>query len=262
MNANEAAQKHRVPVIDRMVEVLDQLEISDGGATIRDLVERLRVPRTTIYRILNTLQLHDFVLRNETGAYQLGRRLVTLASHVGAGSSEANLAVVAKPFLDSLAAEVGEGCKLSVIDRDGVLVLATAQGRRQYALSVTPGQRIAPHAGAASKLLLAHQTEAEIDRWLAEPLTGYTAKTTTDPRRLRSELARVKRQGWAQDKGESAPSIQAFAAPVLDKTGRLLAAISVPFLAGTEAGRMEEIRLAVIAAAKELSRAVAGYPAR
>jgi DNA-binding IclR family transcriptional regulator len=79
---------------------------------------------------------------------------------------------------------------------------------------------------------------------------------------LRSELLRVKRQGWAQDKGESAPSIQAFAAPVLDKTGRLLAAISVPFLAGTEAGRMEEIRLAVIAAAKELSRAVAGYPAR
>ena len=261
MSASVAALKHRVPVIDRMMEVLDQLEAREGGSTIRDLVDDLKLPRTTIYRILNTLQLHDVVRRDEAGAYQLGRRLVTLASHVGAGSSEANLVAIAKPFLDSLAAEVGEGCKLSVIDRDGILVLAAAQGRRQYALSVTPGQRMSPHAGAASKLLLAHQPEAEVDRWLAEPLIGYTVKTTTDPRKLRSELVRVKRQGWSQDKGEAAPSIQAFAAPVFDKAGKMIAAISVPFLAGTDAGRMGEIRLAVITAAKELSRAMSGYAA-
>jgi DNA-binding IclR family transcriptional regulator len=262
MSANAAAEKHRVPVIDRMMDVLDQLEGREAGATIRDLVERLRVPRTTIYRILNTLQLHDVVRRDESGAYRLGRRLVTLASHVGAGSSEASLIAVAKPFLDSLSAELGEGCKLSVIDRDGILVLATGQGRRQYALSVTPGQRSSPHAGAAGKLLLAHEPEAEIARWLGEPLVEYTTKTITDPKRLLGELTRARKQGWAQDKGEAAPSIQAYAAPVYDKAGHMAGALSVPFLAGTEAGRTEEIRLAVIAAAKDLSHAVQGYPPR
>ena len=57
----DAAMKHRIPVIDRMMDVLAQLERRESGATIRDLVTALKLPRTTIYRILNTLQLHDMV---------------------------------------------------------------------------------------------------------------------------------------------------------------------------------------------------------
>lgn len=246
MTANEGAQKHRVPVIDRMMEVLAELEGRDRGATIRDLVQRLKLPRTTIYRILNTLQLHEVVRRDGEGAYQLGRRLVRFAAHVPVRSGEEAIVALAKPFLDALSARLGESTKLSAIDSEGVIVLATAQGRRQYALSVTPGQRSAVHAGAASRLLLASLPEPEIDAWLARPLIGFTARTVTDPRRLRTELSRVRRLGWAQDKGEAAPSIQAFAAPVHDGDGKVIAAISVPFLAGTEADRMEEIRLAVI----------------
>jgi DNA-binding IclR family transcriptional regulator len=256
MTANEGAQKHRVPVIDRMMEVLAELEGRERGATIRDLVQRLKLPRTTIYRILNTLQLHEMVRRDGEGAYQLGRRLVRFASHVPQRSGEEAFIALAKPFLDALSARLGEGTKLSAIDADGVIVLATAQGRRQYALSVTPGQRTAVNAGAASKLLLAHLPEAELDARLARPLVGFTARTITDPKRLRPELSRIRRQGWAQDKGESAPSIQAFASPVFDAGGKVIAALSVPFLAGTEPDRMEEIRLAVVEAGKDLTRAV------
>lgn len=258
----DAALKHRIPVIDRMMEVLAELERRDGGATIRELVSALRLPRTTIYRILNTLQLHDMVRRDENGAYQLGSRLLGLAAQVAAGGSAVDLVAIAQPFLDKLAAEVGEGCKLSVLDGGGVLVLAAAQGRREYALSVTPGQRMEAHAGAASKLLLAFLPEPELDAWLARPLVAFTPRTMTDPRRLRAELARIRRLGWSQDKGESIPSIQAFAAPILDTRGTMVAAISVPFLAGTEPSRMEEIRLATIAAAKALTAAIPGPVAR
>jgi DNA-binding IclR family transcriptional regulator len=121
---------------------------------------------------------------------------------------------------------------------------------------VTPGQRLATHAGAAGKLLLAYRPEAERKTFLARSLTAYTARTMTDPRRLQTELTKIRRLGWAQDKGEGLPSVLAFAAPVFDHRGELVAAISVPFLAGTEASHMEEIRLATIAAAKELSGAM------
>src|SRR4051812_47432515 len=153
-NYGDAALKHRIPVIDRMMEVLAQLERRDAGLTIRDLVTQLHLPRTTIYRILNTLQMHDMVHRDESGAYQLGRRLLGLAAHVATGASEVDLVAIAQPFLDKLGFDVGEGVKLSVLDRNGVLVLAAAQGRREYALTVAPGQRMEAHAGAASKLLL------------------------------------------------------------------------------------------------------------
>jgi DNA-binding IclR family transcriptional regulator len=254
--ASEATLKHRIPVIDRMMEVLAQLEQREDGATIRDLVLALKLPRTTVYRILNSLQRHDMVRRDANGVYQLGRRLLLLAAHVGAGSSEADLIEHAQPHLDRITAQLGESCKLSVLDSQGVLVIAAAQGRSQYALSVAPGQRQPAHVGAASRLLLAHLPEAELKRWLTGPLPALTVKTFTDPRRLKTELARIKRLGWSQDKGEAAISIHAFAAPIVDGRGNMIAAISVPFLAGTEPRRMEEIRLAVLATAKELSAAL------
>jgi DNA-binding IclR family transcriptional regulator len=254
----DAVQKHRIPVIDRMMDVLTQLERRDGGLTIRELVTQLHLPRTTIYRILNTLQMHDMVHRDDNGTYRLGHRLLGLAAHVAAGGSEVDLVAAAQPILDRLSDELGEGVKLSVLDKTGVLVLAAAQGRREYALTVTPGQHIESHSGAAGKLLLSYVPEPELTTRLANPLVAYTAKTLTDPRRLRSELTRIRRLGWAQDRGESAPSIHAYAAPVFDTRGELVAAVSVPFLAGTEPSRMEDIRLATITAGKTLTAAIPG----
>jgi DNA-binding IclR family transcriptional regulator len=254
--ADDASSKHTIPVIDRMMDVLGEIEHQDAGLTIRALTQTLNLPRTTIYRILNTLQRHDMVWRDEAGAYHLGRRLLSLASQVASRVSDIDLAAICQPFMDRLASELGEGVKLSVIDRDGILVLAASPGRREYALTVAPGQRMPTHAGAASKLLLAHLAPEDLDYWLSKPLAAYTSKTITDPKRLRTELARIKRLGWAQDRGENAPSILAFAAPVFSKNGKLEAALSVPFLAGTEPTRMEEIRMAAIAAARAMSEAM------
>lgn len=250
---SDAAQRHRIPVIDRMMDVLEELEGRDGGASISELVLKLGLPRTTVYRILNSLQSHHMVQRNTRGDYRLGRRLLALAARATANNGETELVALSQPHMDKLAAELGESCKLSVYDHGEVLLLAAAQGRRQYALSVTPGQRMAPHAGAAAKMLLAHLPEAELKRVLARRLEAITPRTFTDPRRLAAELARIRRNGWAQDRGESTISIHAFAAPVFNRHGKILAAVSIPFLAGTDAARMEQIRVAVTATAKELS---------
>lgn len=252
---DDAAQKHRVPAIDKMMEVLVHLE-RKPGATISDIVAGLAVPRTTIYRVLNSLQLHDMVRRDSAGAYFLGRRLLSLAAHVGPGSLDVDLISLAQPHLDRLANMLGEGVKLSIIDDAGILVLAAVQGRKEYALSVAPGQRMPIHAGAASKILLAHLPPDKLQAWLARPLASFSSKTITDPRRLEVELAKIRKQGWAQDKGENAPSILAFAAPVFDAGGINVAAISVPFLAGTPADRMTMIRLAVMDAARTMSESM------
>jgi len=67
------------------------------------------------------------------------------------------------------------------------------------------------------------------------------------------ELAKIRRQGWAQDKGEYTPSIQAFAAPISDRAGKVVAALSVPFLAGAVPEHMEAVRLAAISSASAIS---------
>lgn len=258
MASDEQANQHTIPVIDKMIGVLGELERHAGGLSIRELTEILSLPRTTIYRILNSLQAHEVVRRADDGAYHLGRRLLSLAAHASTRFSDVDLAAVCQPFLGKLAAVLGEGIKLSIIDEGGVLVLAAAQGRREYALTVAPGQRMSIHAGAAGKLLLAYQPAEAIDFWLSRPLPAYTSKTLTDQKRFRSELAGIRRLGWAQDKGECAPSIEAYAAPVFASDGSLAAALSVPFLAGTPQSRMEKIKTAAITTARSISRVMPG----
>lgn len=112
------------------------------------------------------------------------------------------------------------------------------------------------HSGAAGKLLLANQPAESIDFWLSRPLLAFTGKTITDPTRLRAELARIRQLGWAEDRGENGPSIHAYAAPVTDGDGIVIAAVSVPFLAKTKEDRMTVIKAATIRTASAISSAL------
>jgi DNA-binding IclR family transcriptional regulator len=253
-----AAIQHTIPAIDRMMSVLSALEEQQDGASITALTAALALPRSTVYRILNTLEAHDVVQRHGTGSYRLGPRLRTLASRVPSDPVQLDLTALAQPFLDKVAITAGHSVKLSVLDGEGVLVLAAAQGRRPYALGVTPGQRMPINAGAAGKLLFAFEPPERQADWLSRPLAAFTSRTLTNPKRLKAEATRIRRQGWAQDRGESAPSIYAYAAPIRDRDGRVLAALSIPFLHGTESEQAEDIRVTVISLADEISTALPG----
>jgi DNA-binding IclR family transcriptional regulator len=216
------------------------------------------VPRTTVYRVLNTLADHDVVRRTGEGAWRLGPRLLALAARVLPDPHGYDLAALARPHLERLAEATGLTAKLSVLDGDAALVVATAPGTREFALTVVPGQRLPLHAGAASKVLLAGLAGPATEGLLAGGLAAYTDRTLTDRRRLVRELAQVRRQGWAEDRGEYLTSVHALAAPVLDRAGRLVAAVSVPFLAGAAPDRVERLRAAVIATAGALAADLPG----
>ena len=251
--ANAESARYRIPVIDRMMDVLAVLEKRPDGVTVRDVVNLLPVPRTTVYRILNTLHRHDVVRRSAEGSYRLGSRLITLAAHTLTDTRNYDLATLAKPHLARLSEDTGEGSKISVLDGSGILVVAGVNGGREYALTIVPGQRLPLHAGAAGKTLLANLPKAEQTEYMRGALVKYTSRTFVDPMRLKTELARVKRQGWAKDKGEYALSIWAFAAPIPDSSGKVVAALSVPFVAGASTSHMEKIRVAVIGAAAAIA---------
>ena len=255
---NATTSRHTIPAIDRMMDVLSALEEHPSGASITALTNALAVPRSTVYRILNTLEAHHVVQRDDSGWYWLGQRLRTLAAHVRPDAALLDLAAMAQPFLDEVAISAGHSVKLSVLDGEEVLVLAAAQGRRPYALGVTAGQRMPINAGAAGKLLFAFQPPERQAEWLSHPLAAFSSRTITDSKRLKAEATRIRRQGWAQDRGESAPSIYAYAAPIRDHGGQVLAALSIPFLRGTEPDHVEDIRLTVISMADQISKALSG----
>jgi DNA-binding IclR family transcriptional regulator len=263
--ARRDGPRHRIPVIDRMVEILDVLAHRSDGVTISELVGAVGVPRTTVYRILNTLQDHGLIRRAISGNYSLGPKLLHLASQVSGGDPGYDLASIATPHLERLSAALGEAAKLSVVEDGLVLVLAAVQDKRAYALAVKSGERMPLHVGAAGKVLLAHLTEDLAAAALSRDAARFTPTTIADHKQLADELALIRRQGWAEDRGEFMPGIQAFAAPVIQQNGGTVGAVSVPYLAGASQKRQAEILKAVIAAARDVSGAipvVAGFSAQ
>ena len=254
--SKQVSDKHSVPIIDRMMDILDQLERNADGVSISDLTAQIGQPRTTVYRIMKTLQRHEVVRREGNGSYKLGSRLLRLAAKAAVGSSEIDLPKLLQPVLDRLADETGESVKLSVIDSNSLLVIAVAQSRREHALTVVQGQRIPVHVSAAGKLLLANMPEAERKAWLKAPLPALTPNTITDPKRLARQLTTIRRLGWSKDQSEQSTSINAVAAPVIDRDGKTIAAISVPYLFGMPEERVTSIRDATLAAAKDASAIV------
>src|SRR6516165_3973776 len=244
---------HRVPVIERMVDVLTHLERADGHPTVRDLATSSGVPRSTVYRILNTLEAHRFVVRaGNDGGYQLGSRLVTLAASVPGGAQWQRLAETSQPWLQRLASEVGETAKLSVLDGDAALCIAVARGSSPFTVAAIRGGRYPLHAGAASKILLSAMRADQRDAILASPLASYTPSTISDARLLREELARVRRYGFAEDRGEHNANIAAVAAPVVDSAGNVVAAVSIAHFADRGAADLLRFRDAVCRTARSI----------
>jgi DNA-binding IclR family transcriptional regulator len=256
-NEGETAVRNGLPVIDRVSDMLDLLERRPAGMTIRDLSQSLSLPRSSVYRSLNTLEAHGLVRRSPAGAYRLGMRFLALAAQVVVDPVERGLVALAQPHLEQLSRATGEASKISVLAGDRALVVAAAQARGSVGVAVVPGKSYPLHAGGASKLLLAHLPPGEIDRHLHAGLPAITRRTVTDREMLKAELEEIRRRGWAQDRGEYSASVHAIAAPLRDRAGRVVAALSVPFLADADARRRVRLREAVTGAAARISAALA-----
>ncbi|MDB5506150.1 MAG: rhmR [Devosia sp.] len=247
--------RNGVPILEQTLAMLAVLERQPDGTSIRELIAELGLPRSTVYRILNTLLAHNYVRRTADGVFSLGPRIASLASRVRTDTGY-DLAELALPVLNRLRDVTGEPAKLSVRDGDRARVIAAVLGRHEYSLSPSTGTSYPLHAGAASKMILAYLPQAELEAQLAAPLTRYTPKTLIEPDRLRADLARIRRQNFAQDLGEHNITVHAMAAPVFDGAGKFLAAVSIPFLVGKDAAERDRMKAGIIAAAAELTSAI------
>jgi DNA-binding IclR family transcriptional regulator len=230
-----------VPVLDRTFDLLDLLERSPDGLAASTLVEELGVPRSTVYRILNSLT---------------ARKLVSLAARVRSDVAAVDLAQIATPIMQRLSDETGEPNKLSVRDGDQANIIAATVATPNSSFAPTIASRYPLHAGAASKVIMAHMAADDLARHLSVPLIRYTPRTVTDPKRLARELARVRKLGFATDHGEHNARVHAMAVPVFDVGGRFLAALSIPFLADRDDEFRGRVQRALKTAAIEISRKI------
>ena len=223
--------------VSRALDVLLLFSEESPEWSVAELSQALDLHRSIVYRILCTFEQRGIVTRNGTGRhYRLGLKLVELANAVLAGI---DLRQAAHPVMERLVRETSETAFLTVISSDESVCIHRIESPQRIRVTLAIGKRYPLYAGASNKLLLAYLPAERITEIIAQGLKQLTPNTITDPDRLREDLAKIRRRGWAFSVGELTPGVAAIAAPLRDSNGEVVAALSI----GGLASRFGEDRL-------------------
>ncbi len=217
----------RIQSVARSVSVLLEIARSGEGLRAVDIRERLKLPRQVTYHMVHTLLATGIIRKNENNRYFLGLAAAAIAD--GFRRQLAPSEHLA-PLVRSIAAATGETAYASGWFDGRIVTLVSARGHLPVHAGELPlGYGEHAHARASGKLLLALADPATVDDFLAgNKLVGRTPHTITSVRRLRDELALIRRRGYALDDEEFSQGLCCLAAP-LEGLGRTFAiGVAVP----------------------------------
>lgn len=221
-------------VTERVGIVLAAFDVEHSAMTLSELRRRTELPLTTTHRLVGELVRSGLLERDEDSRYRIGLRLWEIAT---SASRAVDLREAALPSLQDLYEATHENVQLAVLDGTEAVYLERISGRESVHVLTRVGGRLPVHATGVGLVLLAHAPVEVQDRVLAAPLVRYTRHTVTDPRRLRRVLADVRRDGFVISDRQIETISASVAAPVRDRTGRVVAAVSLVFPARDDARR-------------------------
>lgn len=190
----------------RTVELLEVLAArGDRPARLQELADELRVPRSSMYALLQTLISRGWVRTDITGSlYGIGiHALLTGTSYL---DSDPRVRAV-RPYLDEASQELGETIHMGRLDGADVAYLATRESHEYLRTISRVGRRLPAHAGALGKALLAERPDEAVP---AGPYEALTPNTRTTRASLLEDLAATRERGHSLDREESVLGIVGF----------------------------------------------------
>ena len=212
------------------------VEQGQNGLTARELAQKLGAPRTSVADLLKVLEGRGFVAPTAEGhGWRLDFRVAQLGN---AYLHEFSVREVGRAAMRELSRRTGLTTQMAVLDHTDIVYIERqdASRRRSEPHVVTDvGSRLPAYCTSLGKAMLAFLPDDEIDRLYDSPaeLASRTRNTITTLARLKSELAAIRRRGYAVDQEETTEGIVCIGSPILGADGRPEAAIS---LAGLSAG--------------------------
>lgn len=243
---------YNVRAVERALQILECFDDRHPERGVSEISEEIGLHKSTTHRILTTLLNFGYIERASDGQkYRLGLRLTDLGFKV---IQRMDLRREALPFMTQLSEELDEACDLSIFDHGRVFYVEVLQSHHALTVAAVPGQRLPAHCTASGKVFLAHLSEDVLnDAW--RRMKSYTPNTITSLDQLKEQLAVIKQQGYAIDDEEYEIGLRAVSAPVFNRGGEILAAVSILSPSSRmPLERCQEIGLTLKAATRQISQ--------
>jgi DNA-binding IclR family transcriptional regulator len=225
MNARDDDNRYLVPALERGLRLLQLFDRGRTAIAPPDIARELDLPRSTVFRLLQTLEHLGCVERTSSGRYRLGAGVLRLGFEYLASLEVTD---VARPIIERLRDETA--CSAQLVIRDGrdVVIIFKAVGAGTFASNVSVGTRLPAHATILGRTLLCALSDAELARLYPEatlPTASPRAPHTLAD--LRKLLREDQARGYTVSESFFERGISAVAAPVRDCDGGIVAAVSV-----------------------------------
>lgn len=206
--------------------VLETMLAAETPIQLADLAQQLRLPKTSVHRLLQQLEEARLVRRDFSGkAWLQAPRLVDLSLRAVSRAARMDPAHAA---LRQLVDEIGESVNLGVLDRGEIVYVDRVECNWPLRTSFQPGSRVPVHCTAAGKLFLADMAPEERRRFLGTAnLAAYTGRTLTTGAALEAECARIRETWVAVNDQEYMVGLIGVGVPVRARDGRLVAVVAL-----------------------------------
>lgn len=214
-----------VPAIEKAMIILEELASSQNGLSVSELTRNLSLPKSSTYGLLLTLERLGYLHRNEsTGRYMFGMKIFTLANMAMNGL---NLRKIASPYIRNLMKKTGLTVHMAIQEQNEAVIIEKVESPYTPRVETWVGKRMGIHCTAAGKALISDWSEEDIDRLIRHGLPRYNENTIVSPKKLKEELAQVRKEGFSVDAEEETIGSRCIGAPIYNQIGRVVAAISL-----------------------------------
>lgn len=216
--------KYFSKVIGKALDIIDILRSSPQPLSLNELTLRIDLAKSSVFRVLHTLEVSGYIDRDATGRYTVPADLRASApGHVRTALVEA-----AMPAVKELSREFQETVSLAMRFENRVEVVGTIESPHLIRMGNTVGRIVPPHASSLGKAVAAFQPEDVRERLVRSyGIHRFTDHTVTDEVELKRAFELVRSRGYSTDQEESVLEGCCFGVPILDVHGDAIAAISI-----------------------------------
>ena len=222
--------KYPVLTVMKAIEIINCLSknTSGRGVSLSELTRTLGLNKSTIHRILDTLQFYDYIEQDEhSNRYRLGWEIYKIGQVVPAQNQLYN---IAPNLLIELNKKTQENVDLGILKHHETVILSQIEDNYNGShVSINPGKYESIYATSLGKMLISEMDAEEIRELLdnMDPLPTFTAHTISSINELLHEVKIARQRGYAVDAEEYCDGLYCIAMPVRDYTGTIVAAVSV-----------------------------------
>ena len=249
----EGTDRYNVPALERGLRLLSEFDREHRSLSAPELARRFDLPRSTIFRLLTTLENMGFLERAEGGRdYRLGLAVLRLGFEYLASLE---LTQLGTPLLQRLCDELRTPCNLVVRDGRSIVYVAKVAPPTPFASSVTVGTRLPAHATVLGRVLLEDLTLIQLRALYPEDrLEAFSANTPATVDQLFEMVQADRQRGYVWGEGFFESNISTIAAPVRDHSGHIVAALGATITSNhIDESRMDEMVQRVRETAESIS---------